>query len=310
MNEKKSNTVTATTATAEYRGRFAPSPTGPLHWGSLFTALASYLDAKQAGGQWFVRIEDLDRERSRSRFVGEYPRVLEQFGLEWDGEIFQQSQRINIYSEKIHELIHSGLAYACACTRAQILAHNQRLGLPLHRYPGLCRDKRLPYANHLLRFRAAAALGPLSDRLQGRFDATLSPESDFILRRKDGTISYDLAVVVDDADMGITDVVRGADLWPKTLEQRHLQQALSLPHPNTLHVPLLTNPGGEKLSKSAHAIGVDPTQAPQQLTRLLTLLKIPLPPALHQAPVREQLDWAIPAWRPSRLKSIKNIDLD
>jgi len=308
VSVKKNNTAIATTAIV--KGRFAPSPTGPLHWGSLFTAIGSYCDAKHHGGRWYVRLEDLDRERSQARYLSEHPRVLEHFGLEWDGEIIQQSQRVEIYTEKINQLIQGQFLYACDCTRSQIHERALAQNLPSGRYTGTCRDKHLDIPNHILRFKVNPEPHECQDRLQGVFSLPQEAlDGDFVIRRKDGTISYDLAVVVDDALMGITDVVRGLDLWPKTLDHHRLQKALGFPHPRTLHLPLLTDAGGQKLSKSKQAIGVDQAKAPRQLSRLLRLLGIPLPAELDAAPVREQIAFAVAHWDPQRLKGIKNIDL-
>jgi glutamyl-Q tRNA(Asp) synthetase len=304
--------VTATTATVK-RGRFAPSPTGPLHLGSLYTAVASYLDVKQAQGQWWLRIEDSDRERSKAHWIAAQLHALEHFGLQWDGQIIQQSQRLEHYSAVLSELNARQLLYACDCSRRQLAAPNAlskdaTLNAELTRYPGHCRERRLAFEAHAWRLTVQGRVKVI-DRLQAPLSQDLSREvGDFIVRRRDGTPSYDLAVVVDDAQMGINSITRGLDIWPLTPRQRYLQTLLGYPVPTTLHLPLLTE-SGQKLSKSKQAIAADPKAAPVVLTRILGYLRIPLPPELVNAPVLQQLDFAVQHWEPNRLKGIKNIDL-
>ncbi len=307
----RSSTATGTTATAEpagdrYRGRFAPSPTGALHLGSLLAALGSYLDARASGGEWLVRIEDVDRAREVPGAADAILRTLERYGLEWDGPVLRQSSRDDAYRGALASLAGLGLTYGCSCSRSELGAGES----PEGRYPGTCRGgpTRLgvPVAT---RFRVDRA-GPVTveDRLQGSFTQLVDEAvGDFVLRRRDGFWSYQLAVVVDDAYQGITDVVRGLDLLDNTPRQRLLQAALGLPYPRVLHLPLLTEADGRKLSKSRQALPADLAAAPAALTGVLALLRHEPPRHLHSAPVREQLSWAGASWNPSLLQGLTNV---
>lgn len=292
------------------RGRFAPSPSGPLHIGSMLTAVASYLDAKCRSAEWWVRIEDLDQSRSRAQYAKQHLQVLELFGLHWDGTVLYQSQRLSIYLEVLAELKNNGLLYSCECSRHQI--QSQQLTASANAdmtiYPGTCRHKEIngePVAWRLL----VQGTETVHDRLQEPLQQNLATEAgDFIVRRKDGSASYDLAVVVDDALTGVTDIVRGVDIWPLTPRQQYLRRLLGYPSPTTLHLPLVTE-RGQKLSKTNNAIGVDVARAPTVLSHILGYLAIPLPEALVAAPVMEQLAFAQSEWNPNLLKGIQNIDL-
>ncbi len=214
-------------------GRFAPSPTGSLHLGSLAAAVASWLSARAENGRWLVRIEDIDTPRVVPGSAEEILSALRRYGLEWDGEIVWQSQRTHLYEEALERLRAAGLVYDCACSRADLQrAASAPLGVePV--YPGTCRNGLPPgKAARAIRFRAA------DERL-----------GDFIVRRADGLFAYQLAVVVDDAEQGVTQVVRGADLLDSTPRQIALQQALGYPTPTYTHIPLVTNPDGSKLGK-------------------------------------------------------------
>ena len=247
-----------------YRGRFAPSPTGPLHLGSLATALGSWLDARAYGGAWLVRIEDVDTLRT---VAGADQLILDQLqacGLEWDEEPVWQSQRTNLYQKALEQLINIDLIYGCQCSRKQIeesllqrgieMASNQEL-----MYPGTCREQKLSIQNHALRIRLAHECHiSFTDRCLGKQTQDLHTQvGDFVLRRADGLFTYQLAVVVDDHDQGITHVVRGEDLLTNTARQLHLQQCLGYQTPSYLHLPLVTNDAGEKLSKQTKATAVD-----------------------------------------------------
>ena len=307
----RSSTATGTTATARpvgdrYRGRFAPSPTGALHLGSLLTAVGSYLDARGAGGEWLVRIEDVDRAREVEGAADAILRTLERFGLDWDGPVLHQSARSEAYRAALETLAGLGLTYNCSCSRSDLGAAET----PERRYPGTCRggptSLGVPVAT---RFRVDGA-GPVTveDRLQGPYTQSVDEAvGDFVLRRRDGFWSYQLAVVVDDAYQGITDVVRGLDLLDNTPRQRLLQAALGVPQPRLLHLPLLTEADGQKLSKSRRALPADLAAAPATLTQVLALLRHEPPCELHGAPVREQLAWAGMAWNPSLLQGLRNV---
>ncbi|MBL8311774.1 MAG: tRNA glutamyl-Q(34) synthetase GluQRS [Burkholderiales bacterium] len=255
-----------------YVGRFAPSPTGPLHFGSLVTALASYVDARAAGGRWLLRIEDVDRTRCSLAAEREIIAQLAGYGFEHDGEVVRQSERDALYLDALSRLQHAALIYACQCTRKQ-LADQPRNADGETIYPGTCRDAQLPIAPLAEAApRATRAASPLalrlhvndagspaahirwSDRCFGEQQQDVATEvGDFVLRRADSLFAYQLAVVVDDAAQGITDVVRGADLLGNTARQIVLQQRLGLPRPHYLHVPLVRNEDGQKMSKQTRA---------------------------------------------------------
>ena len=243
-----------------YIGRFAPSPTGPLHMGSLVAALASWLDARAAGGRWLVRIEDLDRPRCVPGAAEEILRSLERLGLGWDGEVAYQSARQDLYLDALRRL--QGHTYWCNCPRREIA--DSSLGLAAdgaHIYPGTCRAAGLA-AGRAQRIRTRAETIRFIDRLQGDQSQVLESElGDFVLYRAEGMYAYQLAVVVDDAAQGVTDVVRGADLLDSTPRQIYLQRLLRVPTPRYLHVPAAVNAAGEKLSKQTGALPVEPTWA-------------------------------------------------
>jgi glutamyl-Q tRNA(Asp) synthetase len=239
-----------------YIGRFAPSPTGPLHIGSLVAALASWLDARAAGGRWLVRIEDLDRPRCVPGAVEAILGALERLGLHWDGEVVYQSARTDLYRQALDRL--RSHTYWCECTRREIA--DSSIGLAsdgAHIYPGTCRagTARAPRA---LRLKTSSDVVSFEDRVQGRQEQVLERDiGDFVLHRADGLFAYQLAVVVDDAEQGITDVVRGADLLDSTPRQIYLQRLLGVPAPDYLHVPIAVDGTGEKLSKQTGAAPID-----------------------------------------------------
>ena len=232
-----------------YVGRFAPSPTGPLHLGSLVAALGSYLDARQHGGRWLLRIEDLDAARVHPGCADEIQRTLEHLGLHWDGPVEYQSHRGALYEEAIQALGERALTYACHCTRRTLAAGEDGA------YPGTCRDRPQAQGPAALRFRVDdAASVSFIDRFQGPAQFAMRALGDVIIRRRDGIIAYQLAVVVDDAQQGVTDVVRGADLLPSTPWQLLLQRALALPTPSYGHLPVVVEPDGAKLAKSRRSL--------------------------------------------------------
>jgi glutamyl-Q tRNA(Asp) synthetase len=267
-----------------YVGRFAPSPTGPLHFGSLVAALASWLDARAAGGRWLVRIEDLDAPRSRAGAAEEILRALEQLGLGWDGPVLYQSTRAPHYRRALAQL--ETQTYWCGCTRREIA--DSALGLAADGaqiYPGTCRTGIAPgKAPRALRLRAPGEQISYTDRVQGvqtqRLDLAIG---DFVLLRADGQFAYQLAVVVDDAEQGVTDVVRGADLLGSTPRQIHLQRLLGYPTPRYLHVPAAVNAAGEKLSKQTGAPSIDTQHPEETLRRALAFLGQPETGDLAQA---------------------------
>ena len=256
-----------------YRGRFAPSPTGPLHFGSLVAALASWLDARASGGEWLVRIEDVDTTRTVPGAAGEMLRTLEAFGLAWDGEVMRQRERTQRYREALEALRRGGLVYRCRCSRREI-ADSAVSGIEGPLYPGTCRGLELGLdIDGADRFRPPPGPVTFDDRVMGTVVQDVAAEiGDFVLRRRDGLYAYQLAVVVDDADQGITDVVRGADLLLSTPRQILLQRALAVPTPRYLHLPVAAHASGQKLSKQSHAVPVDPSKPREALARALLFL--------------------------------------
>ncbi|WP_302140325.1 tRNA glutamyl-Q(34) synthetase GluQRS [Halomonas alkalicola] len=284
---------------SHYRGRFAPTPSGPLHFGSLVAALASFLDARRAGGEWWLRIEDIDPPRCPPGAADEIQRQLAAFGLHWDGPVLWQHDRGDAYQAALDRLVALGLAYPCSCSRKQWREHAV--------YPGWCRKGvREPGRPVAWRLRSDLGLHPVvwQDRLFGeqRFDP--AELGDVVLKRKDGLWAYQLAVVVDDAGQGISDVVRGFDLLDNTTWQRQLQHALGYPAPRYLHLPLIIGEGGQKLSKQnlAPALPTDDGAVRPLLHAALVALDQAPPAGLRGAPVAEQLAWAIAHWEVSRIR--------
>jgi len=296
----------AATAPARYRGRFAPSPSGPLHFGSLVAALASCCDARAAGGEWLLRIEDVDSARSRRGAEVQILATLERYGFAWEGAIVRQSERTALYEDALARLRAAGLAYPCACTRRELAA--APLGAGGERvYGGTCRD-RLPSAHpprrqHAWRVRVAEEVRVCQDRLQAPQRQELARDvGDFVVKRADGLFAYQLAVVVDDAAQGITDVVRGADLLSSTPRQVLLQDLLGLPTPAYLHVPVALNAAGEKLGKQTHAAPLPDTPLPALLAAW-RFLDQPMPTE-PPVSVAEFWTWAIASWQVARLPPV------
>jgi glutamyl-Q tRNA(Asp) synthetase len=288
-----------------YCGRFAPSPTGPLHFGSLVAALASCCDARAAGGRWLVRIEDVDLARSRPGAESAILATLERYGFGWDGPVARQSERTAAYRAALERLQDAGDAYPCACSRRELEAAPAGGGGE-RVYPGTCRDGIAAghprRAQRAWRVRVAGAQIEYGDRLQGPQAQHLARDvGDFVVRRADGLYAYQLAVVVDDALQEITHVVRGADLLASTPRQIFLQRRLGYPPLAYLHVPVAINAAGEKLSKQTRAAAL-PGDALPALTAAWRFLEQPLP-AGSEAPatVSEFWTWAIRHWNPARL---------
>lgn len=261
-----------------YRGRFAPSPTGPLHAGSLVAALASWLDARAAGGAWLVRIEDLDPPREVPGASREILRQLAACGLEADEAVLFQSTRTDAYERAFRTLDARGLVYGCTCSRKAIeAAIAARPGWPAGVYPGTCADRTVARAAvRAWRVRVPAETVGFVDRAAGPYAQPLPRAvGDFVIRRADGIWAYQLAVVVDDGEQGITDVVRGADLLDNTPRQIFLQRALGWPRPRYLHVPLMVNERGEKLSKQTLAAPLDTADPLGALERAAQHLGVP-----------------------------------
>lgn len=287
-----------TADTPAYRGRFAPSPTGPLHFGSLVAALGSWLDARHRGGEWQLRMEDLDAPRCSAAAAADILRALEACGLLWDGEVVWQSRRTGAYAAALDALKTAGCVFPCACTRKE-LADSAIAPDGAAIYPGTCRTGLPPgRAARSWRLRVGDARIGFDDAIQGRIDSDLGREAgDFILRRADGLFAYQLAVVVDDAAAGITRVVRGADLLASTPRQMLLQQGLGLPTPAYAHLPVAVDVGGEKLSKQTRAAPVDATRPGPALHAALAFLGQHPPASMAAARAPELLAWAVAHWR-------------
>jgi glutamyl-Q tRNA(Asp) synthetase len=289
----RNNTATATTATAKhgrYCGRFAPSPTGLLHQGSLVTALASWLDARAHRGQWLIRIEDLDTPRVIPNAETEILVTLSRLGLDSDGPVLRQSVRGTHYREALDTLQAQGLVYRCLCSRSEVE----------HPYAGTCRD-----ADHMrepaawrLRLNPDTAI-TVEDRFQGHCHYANATLGDPVIFRRDGLAAYQLAVVVDDLAQGITDVVRGADLLESTAWQQQLIAALGASPPRYAHVPLVVESDGSKLSKSRHSVAVQSLKPGNALLGALQLLQLNPPEELAHASLNGILDWGITHWNPA-----------
>lgn len=273
-----------------YIGRFAPTPSGYLHFGSLIAALASYLDARAAGGLWLLRMEDLDPPREVPGAQAAILRTLESYGLEWDGELVRQSERHVEYQALVERLLDQGLAYACTCSRKRLEGYQ---GI----YPGFCRNAGHATHDAAIRVRVPELSYHFTDRVQGDYCQHLGREvGDFIIRRRDGYFAYQLAVVLDDAWQGVTDIVRGADLLDSTPRQLYLQELLGLPQPRYLHVPLIVQPDGNKLGKSYRSPPLPADQAAPLLVRALRALGQAVPLTLEEARPAELLAWATAHW--------------
>jgi glutamyl-Q tRNA(Asp) synthetase len=297
-----------------YVGRFAPSPTGPLHFGSLTTALASYLDARANGGRWLVRIEDLDSPREQPGAAADILRTLDAMGLHWDGEVVYQSRRKAAYEAALRQL--GDTAYRCTCSRREIQAEFSRLGLEgPPRYPGTCRRHSPPAQSPAaLRLKVDRHPQPqlqFIDALQGEHVCSpVTAFGDFVLRRRDGLFAYQLAVVLDDQAQGVNHVVRGIDLLQDTAKQMVLQALLSYEHPSYMHVPIATHGSGQKMSKQSRAPAVDANAATDMLLKALQFLRQPLPQHSAQANRREVLEWAVQHWTPEPLRGVTSIAID
>ena len=288
---------------SRYTGRFAPSPSGPLHAGSLVAALASWLDARAHGGQWLVRIEDVDGPRTVPGVEAEILRQLHALGLVPDAPPLRQSERAAIYERALQQLRDAQLAYPCGCTRREIESELAALGQPAQRgaelvYPGACRNglNGKPARAWRLRCGHDVRITWQDRRLGEQQQDVTHAVGDFVLQRADGPWAYQLAVVVDDAAQGITDVVRGEDLADNTARQIHLQRLLGLPTPRYLHTPLLRDARGEKLSKSKGAAALDVSDPLRVLRQAAAVLGVDVP--AQPAPA-QWLAQALRAWPPA-----------
>lgn len=289
-----------------YRGRFAPSPSGPMHFGSLVAALGSYLQAKSQRGSWQVRIDDIDPPREVKGAAQDILLTLQAYGLNWDGEVIYQSNNSQSYDRILSQLAAQKRCYACACSRKII---RQSGGL----YLGTCRDKNLPEVNHALRINLhnmAHTVTRFDDRLQGSvlLDSQQASE-DFIVRRKDGLYAYNLATVIDDINQGITEIVRGADLLYTTGKQLTLYQLLNKPSPGYLHLPVAVTAPGQKLSKQNHALAITRDNPIPTLLAALHFLGHTVPQGIALKSCSEILKWAIQNWSLDKLPQLAEIQI-
>ena len=287
---------------SDYRGRFAPSPTGPLHFGSLVAAVASYLEARAHGGEWLVRMEDLDKPREIPGAATGILRTLEACGMRWDGPVVYQSTRNEMYDAALARLRETGRVYPCACTRREI-ADSAIDGIDGPVYPGTCRNGlAVNKTARAWRVDTRDTLIEYEDCIQGPQRQHLENDvGDFVLLRADGVFAYQLAVVVDDADQGITEVVRGADLLDSTPRQIYLQRLLGAPTPRYCHVPVAVNERGEKLSKQTLAAPVDDARPLPALVNALRFLGQQPPDNLADTTPGEFWQWALGHWQLARI---------
>jgi len=283
---------------APSRGRFAPSPNGLLHQGSLLAAVASWLQARAQRGTWLIRIEDLDTPRVVPGAAEAMLATLAQFGLHSDEPVLYQSTRTAAYAAALQALIAAGLAYRCRCPRAERVSTRCR-----------CRELALTGGDCTWRMRLDAGTIGFDDAIQGQCRYATSLIGDPVLIRRDGIAAYQLAVVVDDAFQRISEVVRGADLLESTAWQVAIGAALGLPQPAYMHVPLLTEPGGEKLAKSRRSLPLQHLDPAPTLAGILQLLGISLPLELKAAPVSDMLHWSVQNWSPMRIHGVHSIAL-
>ncbi len=280
----------------KYVGRFAPSPSGPLHFGSLIAALGSYFQAKSQNGTWLVRIEDLDPPREMEGAAQLILQALEAYGLHWDGEVIYQSQRHHIYQAQIDQWLASGEAYYCDCTRKQIKQYG---GF----YPGTCRARSLtPETECAIRLVMRHPVEQFYDQRHGliHIPAQLAQE-DFIIKRRDGLYAYNLAVVLDDIAQGVTQIVRGADLIEPTGRQISLYKTLGHQLVSYVHLPLAMEQDGRKLSKQNHATAIDISDPAPTLIRAMQFLGFQLPPGFERLTVAQMLEWGKQNWTLSQL---------
>lgn len=287
-----------------YRGRFAPSPSGYLHFGSLITALASFLDARKNNGTWLVRIEDIDPPREKTGASKIILNTLEAYGLEWDEDILYQSKQSELYQEKLNSLFTNQQSYYCRCTRAEIKAIGGT-------YLGHCKQAKYSAKNAAMRIINSHPISSYQDLIQGKVicSAKFSNE-DFIVFRKDGLFAYQLAVVIDDDYQGITDVIRGCDLLESTVRQQSLFHILGKPTPNYGHIPLAVTTQGYKLSKQNNAPAIDANNPQTSLIKALEFLGQQPPAELSTYSAAEIIEWAIPHWQRDILPKQREISLE
>ncbi len=304
------SSVTAEVSKRRYRGRFAPSPTGALHFGSLVAAVGSYLDARAQGGEWLLRIEDVDAPRTVPGAELAILATLDALGFEWDGAVVRQSERLDLYHGVLMRLQAEGQVYPCACSRSAIAArstqHSVDGGLL---YSGSCRNGLPPgAAARAWRLRVPDRIVEFVDRVQGGYAQNLERQvGDFVLLRADGQYAYQLAVVVDDAEQGVNAVVRGVDLLDSTARQMWLQACLGVPHPSYAHLPVAVNAAGEKLSKQTRALAIDAKQGSALLAEVMAFLGFAVPAELTHAALPDFWAWAKSVWSMQEVRRVRAI---
>ena len=284
-----------------YTGRFAPSPSGPLHMGSLVAALASYLDARAHNGQWLVRIEDLDPPREQAGADQLILSALETLGLHWDGQVLYQSQRHAAYEAAIEQLQQQHMIFYCRCSRRDLQDTD---GI----YPGTCRSFTRARPDSAIRCRVQPCDTGFEDCIQGPQQMSAHEAGDFIIRRRDGLFAYQLAVVVDDAWQGITHIIRGIDLLDSTPRQLYLQHLQGLPRPCYGHIPVLINDQGQKLSKQHHAPALDLSSPAKTLVEALNYLCQKPEQDLDTGSVDQILGWATRHWQRQALSGLRQLE--
>lgn len=286
-----------------YIGRFAPSPTGPVHYGTLIAAVGSYLQAKKNNGEWIIRMEDVDITRKLKWADVDILRTLEAFGFEWDGEVIYQSKQTKYYEQAVEQLIEQSLVFPCLCSRKQLAESRSNI------YPGTCRHRHLPEKNeHALRVVGRNINVEFNDAVMGKQFQNIEQQcGDFVIKRRDGLFAYQLAVVVDDALQNINEIVRGADLLDSTARQIYLQQLLHYPTPVYCHLPLAVDAAGYKISKSEGAIKIEINHKEILLVSVLEFLGQQPPADLAESHINDIWDWAIQYWQINSVPPIKNI---
>ncbi|WP_419533682.1 tRNA glutamyl-Q(34) synthetase GluQRS [Endozoicomonas sp.] len=293
-----------TLSTPPYIGRFAPSPSGPLHFGSLVAALASYLDARAHHGKWLVRMEDIDPPREQPQAAERILKALEVYGLHWDDSVLFQSDRSEAYDETLNTLLREEKLYPCTCTRKKLAGLD---GV----YPGYCRNQRkIPNQPHSLRLLCSSSIIQFQDRIQGDQSFDLSTLGDFILKRKDGLYAYQLAVCIDDNFQGISHIVRGVDILDSTPRQLYLQSQLNYPNPVYAHVPVITQNNGNKLSKQNHAPAIPLNNPRPLIIKALTAFGLQPEADLLMSSVEEILSWGVKNWSIRNMSGKKEIIQD
>lgn len=286
-----------------YIGRFAPSPSGSLHFGSLIAALASYLDAHANNGQWLVRMEDIDPPREQPGAADLILKALEAYGMHWHGSVIFQSERTDTYQAILDDMLSKHFLYPCTCTRKKLAGSH---GV----YPGYCRNEtEVPAELFSLRLKCPSEVFSFDDQIQGRQSFDLGHLGDFILKRKDGLYAYQLAVCVDDEFQGITHIVRGVDLLDSTVRQLHLQNVLNYQHPVYAHIPVITQTDGNKLSKQNHAPAIPLDEPRPLLVQALRGLGLSPAPDLMFSSIDDILKWAISHWDIAKVPSVKSIEM-